>query len=214
MGTGVKSMAINKEVKEAGSSIVGDGKSKLVNEDIGTKKEYKKPDPSGIKAKLTPLQFEVTQEGGTEEPFNNKYWLDKRDGIYVDIVTVSPFSARSTNLILGQAGRVSQSLSNRERCRAGETHLRWDGGTEQTCRLAPRACLSRRAGADRTQVLHQFRLFEIHLQTRPCEGGLRGVLGTVSKEMITASGLQAGEVRWQVTAIETAFLEQRMATSP
>jgi len=89
-GDGVKSMAINKEVKEAGSGIVGDGKSKLTNEDIGTKKEYKKPDPSEIKAKLTPLQFEVTQEGGTEEPFNNKYWLDKRDGIYVDIVTGEP----------------------------------------------------------------------------------------------------------------------------
>jgi methionine-R-sulfoxide reductase len=89
-GNGVKPMAINKGVKEAGSGIGGDGKSKLANEDTDTKKEYKKPDPSEIKAKLTPLQFKVTQEGETEEPFNNEYWLNKREGIYVDIVTREP----------------------------------------------------------------------------------------------------------------------------
>jgi len=89
-GNGVKPMAINKEVKEAGSGIGGDGKSKLANEGTNTKKEYKKPDPSEIKAKLTSLQFKVTQKGDTEEPFNNAYWLNKREGIYVDIVTGEP----------------------------------------------------------------------------------------------------------------------------
>jgi len=89
-GNSLKPMAINKGVKEAGSGIGGDGKSKLANEDTDTKKKYKKPDPSEIKAKLTPLQFKVTQEGDTEEPFNNEYWLNKREGIYVDIVTREP----------------------------------------------------------------------------------------------------------------------------
>lgn len=36
---------------------------------------------------LTPKQYEVTQEEGTEPPFNNEYWNEKRDGIYVDIVS-------------------------------------------------------------------------------------------------------------------------------
>jgi peptide methionine sulfoxide reductase msrA/msrB len=40
--------------------------------------------------KLTPLQYEVTQECGTEPPFNNAYWDNKRPGIYVDIVSGEP----------------------------------------------------------------------------------------------------------------------------
>jgi methionine-R-sulfoxide reductase len=38
-------------------------------------------------SQLTPLQKNVTQSGGTEAPFNNEYWNNKREGIYVDIVS-------------------------------------------------------------------------------------------------------------------------------
>jgi len=38
-------------------------------------------------SKLTPLQYKVTQRGGTEPPFQNEYWDNKREGIYVDIVS-------------------------------------------------------------------------------------------------------------------------------
>lgn len=54
------------------------------------KKEYKKPDKDTIKAKLNPLQCQVTQENGTEVPSQNEYWDNKREGIYVDIVTGEP----------------------------------------------------------------------------------------------------------------------------
>lgn len=45
--------------------------------------------------KLDPLQYEVTQKEGTEPPFKNKYWDNKKEGIYVDIVTGKPlFSSK------------------------------------------------------------------------------------------------------------------------
>ncbi|HMO17961.1 MAG TPA: peptide-methionine (R)-S-oxide reductase MsrB [Oligoflexia bacterium] len=51
-------------------------------------------DPEVIK-NLEPLQKKVTQEGGTERPFSNKYWNHKEEGIYVDIVSGEPlFSSR------------------------------------------------------------------------------------------------------------------------
>ncbi|MCD6224658.1 MAG: peptide-methionine (R)-S-oxide reductase MsrB [Deltaproteobacteria bacterium] len=43
-----------------------------------------------IKNKLTPLQYRVTQENGTERPFQNEYWNNKQAGIYVDIVSGDP----------------------------------------------------------------------------------------------------------------------------
>ena len=41
-------------------------------------------------AKLTPLQYKVTQKEGTEPPFQNEFWDNKRPGIYVDIVSGEP----------------------------------------------------------------------------------------------------------------------------
>lgn len=51
---------------------------------------WSKPDDSQIKQKLTPLQYKVTQEDGTERPFANEYWDNKKPGIYVDIVSGEP----------------------------------------------------------------------------------------------------------------------------
>jgi len=49
-----------------------------------------KPSKEELKRKLTPLQYEVTQEEGTEPPFNNEFWDNKQEGIYVDIVSGEP----------------------------------------------------------------------------------------------------------------------------
>jgi peptide methionine sulfoxide reductase msrA/msrB len=51
---------------------------------------YKKPDDLTLKKKLTPIQYEVTQKNGTEPPFQNEYDKNKREGIYVDIVSGEP----------------------------------------------------------------------------------------------------------------------------
>ena len=49
-----------------------------------------KPSSPDLKKILTPLQYEVTQKEGTEPPFNNEYWNNDRDGIYVDVVSGEP----------------------------------------------------------------------------------------------------------------------------
>ncbi len=51
---------------------------------------YTKPDPEALRKQLSPLQYQVTQENGTEPPFRNEYWDNKREGIYVDIVSGEP----------------------------------------------------------------------------------------------------------------------------
>jgi peptide methionine sulfoxide reductase msrA/msrB len=63
--------------------------------DMKMMKSYKVPDKSQLKDKLTPLQYKVTQQNGTEPPFDNKYWDLKAEGIFVDIVSGEPlFSSK------------------------------------------------------------------------------------------------------------------------
>ena len=54
------------------------------------KKTEAMPSKDELKKKLTPLQFQVTQQAGTEAPFQNEYWNNKADGIYVDVVSGEP----------------------------------------------------------------------------------------------------------------------------
>lgn len=55
---------------------------------VFAKFEPKKKDV--LKKELTPMQYKVTQENATEQPFKNEYWDNKRDGIYVDVTTGEP----------------------------------------------------------------------------------------------------------------------------
>src|SRR5258708_6175808 len=48
------------------------------------------PANTSLKQRLTPLQYKVTQEKGTEPPFKNAYWDNEKPGIYVDIVSGEP----------------------------------------------------------------------------------------------------------------------------
>ncbi len=51
---------------------------------------YRKPADTELRRKLTPEQYEVTQQAGTERPFDNEFWNNERPGIYVDVVSGEP----------------------------------------------------------------------------------------------------------------------------
>ncbi len=53
-------------------------------------KSFTKQSKLELKGRLTPEQYHVTQEEGTEQPFHNDYWDKKHPGIYVDIVSGEP----------------------------------------------------------------------------------------------------------------------------
>lgn len=51
---------------------------------------FQKPPPSELKKQLKPMQYHVTQESGTEPPFRNDFWDNKKPGLYVDLVSGKP----------------------------------------------------------------------------------------------------------------------------
>jgi len=62
---------------------------------LAMSKKYEKPTDDEIKAQLSPLAYQVTQQCGTEPPFQNRYWDNHEEGLYVDAVSGEPlFSSR------------------------------------------------------------------------------------------------------------------------
>lgn len=64
-----------------------DGNQKDLKESENKSQKLSKED---LRKKLTPIQFRVTQENGTEPAFQNEYWDNKKPGIYVDVVSGEP----------------------------------------------------------------------------------------------------------------------------
>jgi len=72
----------------------GSGRDRFIKkywgEEHSMNTKYTKPSDEVVQKKLTKLQYQVTQHEGTEPPFQNKYWNNKKEGIYVDVVTGEP----------------------------------------------------------------------------------------------------------------------------
>jgi hypothetical protein len=66
------------------------GKAKQAKQDKHAKDEATMPDKANRLKHLTPMQLNVTQQCGTEPPFQNAYWDNHREGIYVDVVSGEP----------------------------------------------------------------------------------------------------------------------------
>jgi methionine-R-sulfoxide reductase len=57
---------------------------------VAEKHDFVKPSDAELRRRLTPLQYQVTQQEGTEPPYRNEYWKNEEPGLYVDIVTGEP----------------------------------------------------------------------------------------------------------------------------
>jgi peptide methionine sulfoxide reductase msrA/msrB len=101
---------------------------------------YTKPGEAELRKRLTPFQYHVTQEEGTEPPFENEFWNSKREGIYVDIVSGEPlFSSADKfdsgtgwpsfthpvdpNFIVEKVDRSHFMMRTEVRSRFGDSHL-------------------------------------------------------------------------------------------
>jgi len=101
---------------------------------------YTKPSEAELRKRLTPFQYHVTQEEGTEPPFENEFWNFKGEGIYVDIVSGEPlFSSTDKfdsgtgwpsftrpvdpNFVVEKVDRTYSMVRTEARSRFGDSHL-------------------------------------------------------------------------------------------
>ena len=77
------------------------GRDQFLNKIWGKEREKGKPEMSELKKRLTPMQYKVTQKDGTEPPFSNEYWDNKKAGIYVDIVSGEPLFSSTDKFVSG-----------------------------------------------------------------------------------------------------------------
>ncbi len=64
-------------------------------EEVSAQAIFQKPSAAELKKKLNPMQYEITQQCGTEPPFRNEFWDNHREGLYVDVVSGEPlFSSK------------------------------------------------------------------------------------------------------------------------
>ncbi len=87
---------------EAAVEAKGSGTQAPVPSEAGTDRQtFTRPGKEELKKKLTPLQYKVAIENGTERAFQNEYWDNKEPGIYVDIVSGKPLFASTTKFKSG-----------------------------------------------------------------------------------------------------------------
>ena len=103
------------------------------------KGEYLKPGEAELKSKLTPLQYQVTQNAATEPAFQNEFWNEHRPGIYVDVVTGEPLFSSTDKYDSGtgwpsftkpiepanvqKEGQSMEMFGTEVRSRSGDSHL-------------------------------------------------------------------------------------------
>lgn len=101
---------------------------------------FKMPSEAELKSTLSDMQYRVTQKDGTEPPFRNAYWNNKKPGIYVDIVSGEPlfssnekfrsgtgwpsfYAPLNKDLIVEKVDRSHGMVRTEVRSKYGDSHL-------------------------------------------------------------------------------------------
>ena len=109
-------------------------------EPVMSHKKYTKPPAAELRRSLTPIQFEITQNAGTEPPFGNAFWDNHQPGLYVDVATGEPLFSSTDKFESGtgwpsftrpvEAERVVEHrdmtagmIRTEVRSRGGDSHL-------------------------------------------------------------------------------------------
>ncbi len=105
-----------------------------------SKKKFIRPDEASLKKKLSSVQYAVTRNNATEKPFNNEYWNEFGEGIYVDITTGEPLFVSTDkfdsgcgwpsfskpidkSLIIEKTDRSHGMIRTEIRSKTGDAHL-------------------------------------------------------------------------------------------
>ena len=107
-----------------------------------SKINYAKTDEAA--RKLTPTQYRVTQENGTERPFTGEYHDNKECGNNVDVISANRFSSRAISSTPAPAGRASPSRSKRQmstNCGITPSGMTRTEGALGAWRQSPRPCV-------------------------------------------------------------------------
>ena len=138
---------------------------------------YTKPAADELKKRLTPEQYEVTQHAATERPFQNAYYDEFREGIYVDVTTGEPLFL-STDKFESGCGwpAFSKPIDNHLLQNLHDTSHGMDRGAQCQGQCPSGPCLQRWAARERrSALLHQQCLPAFCAQGRHGERGLRRI---------------------------------------
>ena len=148
--------------------------------------KFQKPSDDELKKPLNPMQYQVTQHEGTEPPFRNEFWDNKKPGIYVDVVSGEPLFSSLDKFDSGTGwpsftrpleednvktkdGLQARCMPRTEvRSKHGDSHLGhvFDDGP----------------GAHRAALLHELRGAALHPGGEAGGGGLRAVPEALREE--------------------------------